>query len=256
MMDARSHNRAVWDAFGNQDCPWTRPATTEAIAAARQGQWQMYLTPTTPVPRSWLDPLPQRTVLCLASGGGQQGPILAAAEAIVTVLDFSHQQLARDRAVAERDGLALETVQADMTDLSMFADRCFDLVVHPVANVYIPDVEPVWREVARVLRSGGRLLAGFMNPMLYIFDQDRLAGGEYVVRHPLPYSELTSISAEEQQDLIAGGDALQFSHTLDAQLGGQLRAGLQITGFYEDRRAGHPLAGYMPTHFATCAIKP
>ena len=256
MMDARSHNRAVWDAFGNQDCPWTRPVTTEHIAAAGQGRWQIYLTPTTPVPRSWLDPLPQRTVLCLASGGGQQGPILAAAGAIVTVLDFSHQQLARDRGVAERNGLALDTVQADMTDLSMFADRFFDLVVHPVANVYIPDVEPVWREAARVLRSGGRLLAGFMNPMIYIFDRDRLTSGAYVVRHPLPYSELTSISAEEQQHLIADGDALQFSHTLDAQLGGQLTAGLQITGFYEDRRAGHPLARYMPTHFATCAIKP
>ena len=40
------------------------------------------------------------------------------------------------------------------------------------------------------------------------------------------------------------------------QIGGQLTAGLQITGFYEDRRAGHPLAQYMPTHFAICAIKP
>jgi hypothetical protein len=130
------------------------------------------------------------------------------------------------------------------------------LIVHPVANVYIPDVEPVWREATRVLRSGGRLLAGFMNPMIYLFDQDRLATGSFIVRHPLPYSELTSISAEEHQQLLAGGDAVQFSHTLTAQLAGQLTAGLQITGFYEDRRAGHPLAQYMPTHFATCAIKP
>jgi 2-polyprenyl-3-methyl-5-hydroxy-6-metoxy-1,4-benzoquinol methylase len=125
-MDARSHNRAVWEAYEDQDSPWTRPVSTEAIAAARQGQWQVYLTPTTPVPRAWLDPLLQRAVLCLASGGGQQGPILAAAGAIVTVLDFSHQQLARDRAVATRDRLALATVHADMTDLSMFAGGSFD----------------------------------------------------------------------------------------------------------------------------------
>jgi ubiquinone/menaquinone biosynthesis C-methylase UbiE len=255
-MDIRSHNRAAWEALGNRDCPWTRPVTTADIAAARQGDWQIYLTPTTPIPRTWLAPVENRTVLCLASGGGQQGPILAAVGASVTVLDFSEQQLARDRAVAERDGLRLETVQADMTDLSLFADQSFDLVIHPVANVYIPDIQPVWREAARVLRSGGRLLAGFMNPMLYIFDQDRLATNEYVVRHRLPYSELTSISTEERQQLIDSGDALQFSHTLAAQLAGQLAVGLYITGFYEDRRTGHPLAPYMPTHFATCAVKP
>jgi SAM-dependent methyltransferase len=254
-MDIRNHNRAVWESYDSQDCPWTRPVTTADIAAARQGDWRIYLTPTTPVPRTWLAPLPHRTVLCLASGGGQQGPILAAAGARVTVLDFSTQQLARDRAAAERDGLSLETVQADMTDLSMFADQCFDLVVHPVANVYIPDIQPVWREASRVLRSGGRLLAGFMNPMIYIFDQDRLGVGEYVVRHPLPYSDLTSIRVEERQQLMNSGDALQFSHTLETQLSGQLAVGLQITGFYEDRRTGHPLAPYMPTHFATCAIK-
>ena len=255
-MDIRSHNRAVWEVLGSRDCPWTRPVTTADIAAARQGHWQIYLTPTTPIPRTWLAPVENRTVLCLASGGGQQGPILAAVGASVTVLDFSEQQLARDRAVAERDGLRLETVQADMTDLSLFADQSFDLVIHPVANVYIPDIQPVWREAARVLRSGGRLLAGFMNPMLYIFDQDRLATREYVVRHRLPYSELTSISTEERQQLIDSGDALQFSHTLAAQLAGQLAVGLHITGFYEDRRTGHPLADYMPTHFATCAVKP
>jgi ubiquinone/menaquinone biosynthesis C-methylase UbiE len=255
-MDIRSHNRAVWDVLGTQDCPWTRPVTTADIAAARQGRWQIYLTPATPVPSTWLAPVENRTLLCLASGGGQQGPILAAAGARVTVLDFSHQQLARDQAVAARDGLPLETVHADMTDLSMFADKCFDVIVHPVANVYIPDVQAVWREAARVLRAGGKLLAGFMNPMLYIFDQDRLARSEYIVRHRLPYSELTSISAEERQQLIDSGDALQFSHTLEAQLAGQLAVGLHITGFYEDRRTEHPLAAYMPTHFATCAVKP
>jgi ubiquinone/menaquinone biosynthesis C-methylase UbiE len=255
-MDVRSHNRAVWETLGSQDCPWTRPVTSAAIAAARQGHWEIYLTPTTPVPSTWLAPVADRSILCLASGGGQQGPLLAAAGARVTVLDFSEQQLARDRAVATRDGLQLETVQGDMTDLSMFADQCFNMIVHPVANVYIPDVQPVWCEAARVLRSGGKLLVGFMNPMLYIFDQDRLAANEFVVRHHLPYSELSSISAEERHELIESGDALQFSHTLAAQLAGQLAVGLYITGFYEDYRAGHPLAPYMPTHFATCAVKP
>jgi hypothetical protein len=49
-------------------------------------------------------------VLCLASGGGQQGPILAAAGAKVTVFDNSANQLVQDRLVADRDGLTIETV--------------------------------------------------------------------------------------------------------------------------------------------------
>ena len=142
-----------------------------------------------------------------------------------------------------------------MADLSAFAEASFDLVVLPVANVYIPDLAPLWREAVRVLRPGGGLLAGFMNPDIYIFDQEAQAAGQLTVRYPLPYSELTSLSAEERQQLIDDGDALQFSHTLEDQIAGQLAAGLQITGFYEDRRAGHPLAAFMPTHLATRAVK-
>lgn len=254
-MDVRDHNRRIWDAFSEQTCPWTRPVTSAEVDLARRGEWRIYLTPTRPVPAAWLTPLAGRAALCLASGGGQQGPILAAAGATTTVLDFSARQLERDRAVAERDGLDLRLIEGDMTDLSAFADASFDLVVLPVANVYIPDLAPLWREAARVLRPGGSLLAGFMNPDIYIFDQDAQADGQLTVRYPLPYSELTSISAEERQRLIDEGDALQFSHTLEAQIAGQISAGLHLTGFYEDRRAGHPLAPFMPTHLATRATK-
>ncbi len=254
-MDIRSHNRAVWDTLGAQDCPWTRPVSADDVAAARRGAWQIFLTPTTPVPATWVPPLVGCRVLCLASGGGQQGPLLAAAGASVTVLDFSAQQLARDQEVAERDGLHITLVQGDMTDLHMFANQSFDLIIHPVANVYIPDIAPLWQQAARVLRHDGLLLAGFMNPAIYIFDQDQLQEGKYIVRYPLPYSELTSLSEQERQQLIDAGDPLQFSHTLQAQIGGQLAAGFHLTDLYEDRRAGHPLAAYLPTHIATRATR-
>ena len=92
--------------------------------------------------------------MCLASGGGQQGPILAAAGADVTVFDNSPRQLEQDRYVADRDGLHLQTVEGDMRDLSCFPDESFDLIVHPVSNVFVPDVKPVWREAYRVLKPG------------------------------------------------------------------------------------------------------
>jgi hypothetical protein len=38
--------------------------------------------------------------------------------------------------VAERDSLALHTVRGDMADLSAFQAESFDLVFHPVSNVF------------------------------------------------------------------------------------------------------------------------
>src|SRR5262249_39665032 len=160
-------------------------------AAARRGDWAIVLTPTRPVPRDWFGDLAGRNVLCLASGGGQQGPILAAAGARVVVLDQSPAQLQRDRDVAAREGLSLAAVEGDMRDLSRFADGSFDLVFHPVSNCFVPDVRPVWREAFRVLRPGGALLAGFSNPTLYVFDDALANKGELVVRHAIPYSDLT-----------------------------------------------------------------
>lgn len=254
-MDVRAHNRVVWDLLGTTECPWTQPVGSEVVEAARHGDWEILLTPSRPVPATWFPPMAGCRVLCLAGGGGQQGPVLAATGATVTVLDFSAEQLRRDRAVAERDGLDLTLVQGDMTDLHMMEDHSFDLVVHPVSNVYVPDVAPVWSEAARVLRPGGVLMAGFLNPFLYVFDQDRLQEGDFVVRHALPYSELTSLTDAERERLVEEGDPLQFSHTWEEQVGGQLAAGFQLTDLYEDHRTGHPLAGFVATHVATRAVR-
>ncbi len=133
-------------------------------------------------------------VLCLASGGGQQAPILAAAGATVTSFDNSEEQLAKDRFVAERDSLELSTVQGDMADLSQFQDETFDLIFHPVSNVFVEDVTPVWRGCYRVLKEGGRLLAGFMNPMFFLFDHEEVEkSGIFHAKYSLPYSDLKMI---------------------------------------------------------------
>src|SRR5438093_2500911 len=107
-MDILSYNRHAWDRQVEKGNRWTVPVGPEAIAAARRGDWQVVLTPTKPVPRDWFPPLAGREVLCLASGGGQQAPLLAAAGASVTVLDNSPAQLAQDRLVAQRKGLKIE----------------------------------------------------------------------------------------------------------------------------------------------------
>jgi SAM-dependent methyltransferase len=171
------------------------------------------------------------------------------------VFDLSPQQLAQDRYVAGREGLTLTTVEGDMADLSAFADASFDLIVHPCSNLFVPEVRPVWREANRVLRPGGTLLAGFCNPALYLFDQKLADEGVLQVRHKLPYSDLTSLPPDELQIYLEEEQPLEFGHTLEDQIGGQLDAGLVLTGLYEDGWPGMALADYMPIFLATRAVK-
>ena len=255
-MNVLNYNRKVWDKNVEQGNPWTIPVTSEQVAAARNGDWEIVLTPTIPVPKSWFPALSGAEVLCLASGGGQQGPILAAAGANVTVYDYSPRQLAQDRMVAERDGLALTTVEGDMADLSAFPDETFDLIFHPVSNVFVPNVLPVWREAFRVLRPGGALLAGFTNPVLYLFDMELAEAGTYQVKYALPYSDLTSPDEATRRRYREEGLALEFGHSLQDQIGGQIEAGFLIAGFYEDIHPDEPLSKYTSLFIATRAIKP
>lgn len=250
------YNRLAWDRAVAEGSEWTIPVTPAQTNAARHGDWQIVLTPTKPVPHAWFPPLIGAQILGLAAGGGQQGPLLAAAGAVVTILDASPQQLAQDRYVARRDGLSITTVEGDMADLAPFADGTFDLIVHPCSNLFVPDVLVVWRECYRVLKAGGVLMAGFCNPATYIFDQRLADEGILQVRHTLPYSDLTSLPEAERQRYIEDEQPLEFSHTLADQIGGQLAAGFVLTGFYEDVWAGRTLDAYMPTFMATRAVKP
>jgi SAM-dependent methyltransferase len=254
--DILRYNRRAWDRQVERGNPWTIPVGPDVIARARRGDWEIILTPTKPVPAGWFPVLAGIEVLCLASGGGQQGPILAAAGAKVTVLDNSPNQLAQDRLVAGREGLTIETVQGDMADLSVFPDGRFDLIVHPVSNVFAPDVKPVWREAYRVLRPGGSLLAGFMNPVHYLFDFFSLERGEFRVAHRIPYSDLESLGEEERARLAEQDAPLEFGHTLADQIGGQLAAGFVLTGLYEDIDPDTILGQHIPSYLATKALKP
>ena len=74
----------------DNDNEWTRPVGPEVIARARAGDWSVVLIGYQPVPRDWFPAeLTDTPVLCLASGGAQQGPVLAAAGAEVTVFQLA-----------------------------------------------------------------------------------------------------------------------------------------------------------------------
>lgn len=259
-MDIYELNKIAWDqAVAEGSNPYTKVVSSEQIAAAVQGEWALYLSDIKPVPRDWFPRLKGRKVLCLASGGGQQAPIFAALGAEVTLLDASPQQLAQDRFVAKRDNLTIKLIEGDMADLSVFEDESFDLIFNPPSIEFVPDVEPVWRECYRVLRVNGVLMTGFGNPDEWIFDVDALDNeGAFVVKHPLPYVQHESLTHEELEHHNRNKEMFHFSHTMEAKLGGLIKAGFVIVGFYEDHRPdedGNPIRFFMPTYYVVKAQK-
>lgn len=258
-MEVTGYNRQAWDREVNKGNPWTQPVGPEVIAAARRGEWSVLLTPSIGVPREWFLPMEGCRILCLASGGGQQAPIFAAAGAQVTTLDNSPRQLEQDQFVAQREGLTIRTVLGVMADLSAFNDGEFDLIFHPVSNCFAPEVRPVWREASRVLRPNGVLLAGFNNPANYLFDFDLLdKKGKLRVRYKLPFTDVGSLSKRKLAERMREGWPLEHSHSLEDQIGGQCAAGFHMTALFEDRyppEVKDVLSEWMPTYIATRAVK-
>ncbi|MCB1022741.1 MAG: class I SAM-dependent methyltransferase [Acidobacteria bacterium] len=260
MKNIQEYNSNAWDkqVLGGES-EWTKPVTREDIARARDGLFSIVLTPNIPVPRAWFpQDLKGAEILCLASGGGQQAPILAAAGANVTSFDNSAQQLAQDRFVADRDGLSIRYEKGDAADLSRFPDESFDLIWHPCSNCFMPELQPIWNESYRVLRSNGSLLSGFSNGFLFIFDRIKdEEEGILEAKYSLPYSDARDLSEEERSEYIDNNEPLEFGHTLDQQIGGQIKAGFTISGFFEDHWSDEATAlnKHCATFIATKADK-
>ena len=252
--DVRAFNREAWDrqVHSGQN-PWTVPVNPDVISRARKGEWSVLLTEQKSVPKHWFPPMQGLKILGLACGGGQQGPIFAAAGAEVTIFDNSPAQLSRDREVADRDGLNIHTVEGDMRDLSVFVDESFDLIFHPVSNLFIHEIRPVWKEAFRVLRHGGVMLSGFMQPQVYIFNFEELDKGNMIVENKIPYSDIEVYGLER---LKAEDRPAEFGHSFTDQLTGQMDAGFHLVDMYEDYHSGMKLSEYLPTYMATRAWKP
>ena len=177
-------------------------------------------------------------------------PVFAALGADCTVLDYSKRQLESERVVADREGYAINIVRADMTKPLPFEDACFDLIFHPVSTCYIQEVEPLWRECHRILKPGGLLLAGFDLEINYVVDES----DETRITGYLPFNPLKN--ADQMRLLQDTDGGVQFSHTLDEQLGGLLRAGFRLTDLYQDtNNQGALYERNIPCFLAVRALK-
>ena len=224
-MNYRDINSKTIDSWCRAGWEWGKPVSHEVYALAKRGIWDVYLTPSKPVPHEWFGELCGARVLGLASGGGQQIPVFAALGAECTVLDYSEVQCATEREVASRE-------------------------FYPVSNCYIEEAEPVFRECYRVLRKGGRLLSGLDNGINFILDPTQTR-----IVNKLPFNPLKDEALYERS--IRAGDGIQFSHTVEEQIGGQIRAGFMLTDLYEDTdREGFLRDNNIPQYLATLSIKP
>lgn len=248
-MEYTEFNAKVISGWVHSGWVWGTEIDHETYEKARNGEWDVLLTPTRKVPHEWLLPLEGRTVLGLASGGGQQMPILTACGAECTLMDISDAQLEKDRLVREREGYDITIIKGDMTRPFPFEDEVFDMVFHPVSNCYTEDIQHIFSEVYRVLKKGGRFIAGLSLDINYAVDSTE----EHLVRK-LPFNPLAD--PDLMQELKAGNDGIQFSHTVEESIRGQLRAGFTLKDIYQDTNGeGHLHELGLMSFLATYVVK-
>ena len=249
-MEYQDINADTIDRWIREGWEWGKPISHEAYEKAKNGEWEVYLTPTKPVPDTWLGDLKGKRILGLASGGGQQMPVFTALGADCSVLDYSLLQLESERYVAEREGYEIRIIRGDMTRRLPFHDEEFDLIFHPVSNCYVEEVRPIWKECFRVLKPGGILLSGTDHYVNYIVDPE-----EKMIVNRLPFNPL--LNPDQMKQLEAEDAGVQFSHSLEEQIGGQLEAGFTLLALYEDTNGEGRLHDLnIPTFLAMRAQKP
>lgn len=223
--DDHWHNRAAWDQLAKIQDRLAKPARDDDFADPLK----------TVDAKGWLGPdITGRRVLCLAAGGGRQGPIYAAAGAEVTVVDLSPAMLELDRLVAAERDLPLRTVEASMDNLSALANQSFDIVIHPVSTCYVPDTVPVYREVARVLCAGGIYISQHKQPTSLQASLDAEQSG-YHIAHA--YYKTDPLPPFDRPNLIREEGTLEYIHRWEQLLGEMCRAGMVIEDITEPLHA-------------------
>jgi SAM-dependent methyltransferase len=241
ILDPISHNKKAWDWSVENGNRWTIPVNDEQIAKAKKGSPEILLTANIPVPLAWLGELKGKNVLGLASGGGQQGPLLAAAGANVTIVDLSPNQLQQDRKTCEHYKLEINLIESSADKLEKIETQSIDLIINPVSNCFFPDLEAVWQECSRVLKPGGEIQWGFLNPVSYCFDFEKANKGEYLLKYNLPYSDIESLDEEEKKKFLCTESPLEYGHTLEQQISVLLSKGFVLLDMYEDYWENDPI---------------
>lgn len=215
------HNRLAWNRLVDEGSRFTQTAADAGFADPLRAvdSW------------GWLGgSIAGKTVLCLAAGGGRQGPLYAAAGARVTVLDISDAMLALDRQVAHQRQLSMRILQGSMDNLSMLQAQEFDIVIQPVSTCYVPNCVIVFQQIARVLRPGGLYISQHKSPISLQCSR-RVVSSGYLLEHS--YYEKQPLRPAEADTSLREPGTLEFVHRLEEIVGGMCRSGMVIEDLVE-----------------------
>ena len=113
-----------------------------------------------------------KTILEVGCGAAMCSRWLAEHGARPVAFDLSAGMLRHARRLAERTGITVPLVQADAEHLP-FRSRCFDLAFTAFGAIqFVADSARLMREVARVLRPGGRWVFATTHPIRWVFPDD------------------------------------------------------------------------------------
>jgi len=188
------HSRAAWDARAER---WHARAEVNALAPDRAAE----------LDRIWgaLRLSRDARLLDAGCGSGQWAIAFTERGARVTGIDLSPEMIRFARDDANACGLEIEWRTGDVTRL---ADplAVFDAIHARVLLQFLPDVPAALRELRRVLRPGGRLLAsvpGALSPIYRASWMRHLPGGDPGNNYLLPW-ELENLLLEYGWRVIDG----------------------------------------------------
>lgn len=252
-------NEQEWNKIVEAGSEWTKPISHEKLIENSNNNFKLYLSPCIPIPRNWFpDSIKGLKILGLACGGGQQMPILTVNGADCTVFDISENQLEQDKLVMERENIKYNIVHGDITEKFPFDDESFDIIVLAFCNVYIQDMQFIWDESYRVLKNDGIMISTLDNGINCLFNNQY--NEPLIVENKLPLNPLEKESVHEVSYKEFKDRKLYiFSHTLEDDIRGQLKAGFTLIDLFEDRDKldveGFLIKKYIPQYINTLSKK-
>ena len=249
MDEINKENRARWNALVRANVEYSLPFLDYTRAQAEAFVYR----------HGMLKDVAGLRVLCLASGGGQDSAAFGLLGADVTVFDLSDEQLARDRQAATQHGYPVTTLQGDMRDLSNFSENHFDIVWQAYSINFVPEVESVFRGVARILKTQGKYFLMFHNPFVEGVDEEAWNGNAYPLNSLYLDGEDLSQRFPDWDVEQSDGSTIklisphEFRHTLSSVMNTLVRNEFVLVGLWEwMRHDENPVPGSW-AHFTQVA---